>query len=155
MSRHRERLQVPSEELELFNDSLEECLSDPGFLPRFYEIFLATSPEVREKFANTDFRHQTRVLKASLMLLLFAAQGLPEGWAHLERIAEIHGPGKLDIPDHHYDLWLESLLQAAAERHRSFTPEMRQAWTEVLAPGIEHMRDYRRRVSGQAPGAKE
>lgn len=155
MSRHRERLQVPAEELELFNDSLEECLSDPQFLSRFYELFLATSPDVREKFVNTDFRHQTRVLKASLMLLLFAAQGLPEGAAHLDRIAEIHGPKQHDIPDRHYDLWLDSLLQAAAESHRAFTDRMRQAWIAVLTPGIEHMRAYRREHLESDSGKEE
>jgi len=155
MSRHRDQLQVPAKELELFNDSLEECLADPGFLSRFYDIFLAKSPQIREKFSATDFRHQTRALKASLMLLVFAVQGLPEGRAHLERIAEIHGPGKLDIPDRHYDLWLESLLQAAAERHRSFSSEMRRAWVAVLTPGIEHMRAHRRKLSEPSSGAEE
>ncbi len=155
MDRHRERLEVPAAEMELFNDSLEECLADPAFLPRFYELFLATSPEVREKFVGTDFHRQTRVLKASLMLLLFAAQGLPEGAAHLDRIAEIHGPKQHDIPDRHYDLWLDSLLQAAAETHRAFTDKMRNAWIAVLTPGIEHMRGYRREHLTSAPGETE
>ena len=51
---------------ELFNDSLERCTSDRRFLERFYELFIASSPEAAAKFAHTDFRVQKAALKVSL-----------------------------------------------------------------------------------------
>ena len=59
-------------DIELFNDSLDRCSGRPGFLDRFYELFLASSDEVAEKFERTDFRKQTRVLKASLYIMMMA-----------------------------------------------------------------------------------
>ena len=34
--------------------------SRPGFLDRFYELFMASSEEVAKKFADTDLKKQTR-----------------------------------------------------------------------------------------------
>jgi hypothetical protein len=45
-------------ELELFNDSLARCLRGDRFFQRFYELFVASSPEVRDKFRTSDFRKQ-------------------------------------------------------------------------------------------------
>ena len=50
-------------EIELFNDSLDRCLRRGGFFERFYELFLASSAEVRDKFLGTDFRRQRRMLQ--------------------------------------------------------------------------------------------
>jgi hypothetical protein len=81
---------VTPREIELFNDSLERCLSRPGFLDRFYELFLDSSDEVREKFRHTDFQKQKRMLKGSLYMIMAAAEEKPEGFVHLERIARMH-----------------------------------------------------------------
>ena len=53
--------------LKTFEDSLQRCNSNPNFLDRFYEVFLASSPKVKEKFAQTDFVRQKRALRASLL----------------------------------------------------------------------------------------
>jgi len=52
-------------EIELFNDSLARCLRRGELFQRFYELFLASSDEVREKFRATDFRRQRRMLQTS------------------------------------------------------------------------------------------
>lgn len=134
---------VQPEDIELFNDSLERCTSHPNFLGRFYEIFLASSPEVAEKFNNTNFSRQKRVLKSSLYLLIFATEGKPEGVAHLNRMTELHGPGQLNIPAYMYDLWMESLLKAVAEFDIAFGPRVEKAWRSMLASGIEYLKDAR------------
>ena len=51
--------------IRIFNDSLARCLSNDRFFRRFYELFLASSQEVRDKFRNTDFAKQNRMLRAS------------------------------------------------------------------------------------------
>lgn len=121
---------------EEFNDSLERCLAVPGFLQRFYELFLESSPEVREKFRATDLVRQTRMLRISLYMVLEAGYGAPEATAHLERIGRLHSKHERDIPPHLYQLWLASLLAAVKEHDPRYAPATDSAWREMLAPGI-------------------
>ncbi|MCG3192504.1 MAG: hypothetical protein DIJKHBIC_01751 [Thermoanaerobaculia bacterium] len=129
-------------DLEVFNDSYERCSASPEFVARFYELFVASSPEVAEKFRHTDFRRQKRALRASLYLMMVAVQGYPEGVAHLERMADLHGAGagKLDIGPHLYALWLDCLLRAVRESDPFFDDNVERAWKAVLTPGIEFMK---------------
>ncbi|EAR20356.1 globin [Nitrococcus mobilis] len=128
---------------ELFNDSYERCIDNPnppGFLQRFYKVFLSSSEEVAEKFKNTDFEKQTRVLKASLYYLMLSCNGSPEAMAHLRRIACLHSRKQLDIRPELYDLWLASLLQAAREYDPRFDQQTETAWRQVLSHGIDFMK---------------
>lgn len=129
-------------EIELFNDSYERCMRRPGFLERFYEIFMASSEEVVAKFAHTNFKKQVRVLKVSLYMLMSAAGTSlpPEVTAHLERIAEVHSRRQMDIKPELYDLWLDCLLQAVREFDSLFHRDIEAAWRNVLAHGIEVMK---------------
>jgi hemoglobin-like flavoprotein len=126
-------------DLERFNDSLERM---PGgrLLERFYELFMAASPEVRAKFADTDFRRQRRVLKVSLYLMMLAAQGRLEGQVHLDEIARRHSRAGLDIRPELYDLWLECLIAAVREHDPRFDADTERAWRAVLRSGIEAMK---------------
>ena len=51
----------------LFNDSLERCTQNPDFLRHFYDLFLATSPEVAEKFQ----KHRYAAADASIETITF------------------------------------------------------------------------------------
>lgn len=126
-------------ELEQFNDSLTRCTSNPRFLDRFYELFLASSPEVREKFSHTDFKKQHRMLQASFYMLMLAADGKPETRGHLERLAELHSGNGHNIPPHMYQVWLECLVQAVKECDAGFKPETEQVWRRMMSKGIEFM----------------
>jgi hemoglobin-like flavoprotein len=127
------------QDIELFNDSLERTSGTP-FLERFYELFVAASPEVAAKFAHTDFRQQRRAVKISLYMMISAAQGLPEGNVHLTRIAQRHSRAALGIRPELYDLWLDCLIQAVGEHDRAFTAATERAWRRVLEAGIEFMK---------------
>lgn len=124
---------------ELFNDSYERCLSKPGFLDRFYELFLASSEEVAEKFAHTDFQQQKRSLQLSLYLMMSVPTALPESLAHLERIAERHSRRQLDIKPDLYLSWLKCLLQAVREYDHLYDEKIEEAWRRVLTVGIDFM----------------
>ena len=119
-------------------DSLERCNAGSGFLERFYELFMATSPEIREKFADTDFERQRKALRDSLFLMLSAA-GTTKGLAHreLEKLARRHSRAQLDIKPEWYALWLDCLLEAVSEHDPEFSPEIDEAWRDSLRPGIE------------------
>jgi hemoglobin-like flavoprotein len=122
---------------ELFNDSLERCTARPGFFDRFYERFLASSEEVREKFKHTDWRKQKRALRTSLFMMM---ERNPEGDVHVERMARLHSRGERDIRPHLYGLWLDCLVDTAREFDPLFNADTEQAWRQVLRPGIEFMK---------------
>ena len=128
-------------EIEVFNDSLERCLRDGQFFQRFYELFLAASPEVREKFRDTDFRKQRRMLQTAFyMLVEYIALGWPECQAYLERIAAAHGKYGRNISPHLYDLWLDCLLRTVQERDDLYSAEVEAAWRFMMGAGINFLK---------------
>jgi hemoglobin-like flavoprotein len=128
-------------EIELFNDSLARCLQGGQLFQRFYELFLASSAEVREKFRGTDFRKQRRMLQTSFyMLVEYIALGWPECEAYLERIAAAHGKQGRDISPHLYDLWVECLLRAVKECDHQCSSEVEAAWRYMMGAGISFIK---------------
>ena len=127
-------MQIDEKTLRTFHDSLGRCNANPVFLDRFYEIFLAASPKVREKFAQTDFTRQKEALRASLEAMFLAVNGAPE--RHLNSLAERHSSRDLNVGAELYDLWLDSLLAAAKECDPGFGPEVEKSWEEVMMVGI-------------------
>lgn len=130
------------EQVERFRTSLKRCLAAPGFLAAFYDLFVASSDDVRERFRNTDMERQTRMLADSLYVLANAAlsqEGSP-GRASLPFIAERHSRRDLDIPPHLYDHWLACLLQTARRHDPEFDSTVEAAWRATLGWGIEYMR---------------
>lgn len=125
-----------------FRASLGRCLQTPAFLHDFYEAFMASSDEVRAKFAHTEFARQTRVLSDSLYIMAIAAESQDEsiGWSELDRLAQRHARGGLDVRPGLYDTWLDCLLAAARQHDAQFAPEIEQAWRRTLLPGLERLR---------------
>jgi hemoglobin-like flavoprotein len=133
---------MTSPHADVFRASLKRCLATPDFLHDFYELFMAASGEVRQKFRNTDFPRQTRVLADSLFIMAVASESKDEAiaWKELDRLAERHSRAGLDIRPELYDVWLECLLNAARLHDPPFPPEVEAAWRQALGPGIEHLR---------------
>ena len=109
-------------------------------MDRFYDIFLASSPKVKEKFAKTDFVRQKAALKASLNAMLLAAKdekaGPPQ---YLPELAERHSSRELNIGAELYDYWLDSLLAAVKECDPESGPEVEGAWERVMMVGIGYL----------------
>jgi hemoglobin-like flavoprotein len=128
--------------IDAFRASLKRCLVTPGFLREFYEVFSASSGEVREKFRDTDLDRQARVVADSLYIMAVAAQSKEDSvaWAEMARLAERHGHLDRNVRPELYDGWLSCLLQTAGKYDPQFSPEIEAAWRETLAPGIEFMR---------------
>ncbi len=128
--------------LEVMRSSLKRCLSKPDFLLDFYGLFMASSPEAREKFKDTDLKRQTEVLAETLWVMALAAESAPgsPAWGELPRLAAKHSRSQLDIQPHLYDRWLDSLIEAGWRHDPLFSSEIERAWRETLAPGIEYMR---------------
>jgi hypothetical protein len=126
--------------LKTFDDSLRRCNANPVFLDRFYEIFLASSNLVREKFANTDFNKQKEALRLSLDAMLLAAKDEVNGPdTHLRDLAEMHSSRKLNIGAGLYDDWLDSLLAAVKECDPQYSAAVHDAWEHVMTVGIRYL----------------
>ena len=134
---------VGEETLRVLDGSLHRCAANSRFLDLFYERFLGSSPDVRAKFANTDFARQKRALMASLHLMLLAAEDEKDGpERYLRDLAFRHSRSQLDIGSHYYDLWLDSLLATVRECDPEWTREIEQAWSRVMGIGIDYLLRY-------------
>jgi len=127
---------------DVFLASLKRCLGAPGFLVEFYERFVGSSDEVREKFRGVDLKRQARVLEDSLYVVAVAVQGEEGSLARgdLPRLAERHSRRDLDIRPELYDLWAQCLVETARAHDPEWTVDVAAAWRDTLAFGIESMR---------------
>jgi hypothetical protein len=130
------------DESEVFITSLKRCLASPEFLLDFYGFFMDSSEEVRQKFANTDFKRQVRVLADSFWAISVAAQGprTSPAWGDLPRLAARHSRRDLDIRPGLYDTWLDCLIQSVRKHDNQFSAEVETVWRKTMAVGIEYMR---------------
>lgn len=128
--------------IELYNDSFERCVAQPGFLERLYELFLNSSPEVAEKFKNTDLKKQFIVVKKSLYTLTMAATETDVTRAELHRLGNTHGREGMKIASHLYDLWLQCLLQSVREFDHGWTPDIEASWRRMLEPHIAVLKRF-------------
>ncbi len=129
---------------ERFLASLARCSKSEDFLESFYNRFLASSEEVREKFKHTDFERQHRMLQRSLELCAGATTGEPEALRKLSDLATTHDSQHHDIRPELYDLWLDSMIETAAQFDSVWHDEIEQSWRRILGHLVEHMkRKYR------------
>lgn len=127
---------------EIFAASFARVMGDgaynPAFIGRFYELFLASSPRIAERFAATNMSRQKTMLHDSFTTLVnFNRQRriTPQ----MRHLGEVHGPAASDVPPELYALWLDSLLATVAETDPDFTNEVELAWRLTLAPGIAYL----------------
>lgn len=130
---------MDAETIACFHGSLDRCLGVGSFLERFYARFLASDEAVASRFRGTDMRRQESVLRASLYLVLRAAQGGDDGRAHLVEVAHSHSHRGHDIPPRLYDLWMDALLSVAAECDPRWGTDTERAWVACVRPFIEGM----------------
>lgn len=129
----------------IFNDSFSRIMGDEvrrdRFFDLFYETFLASSDEVRDKFARTDMAVQKRMLRTSL-LYMTAFASTPRPSDSLIRLARLHSKGEKDIRPELYGAWLDAIIVAAARIDPKFSNVAEIAWRVTLAPGIEFMKAH-------------
>ena len=136
---------VDQKTIQVFDHSLRRCNANPGFLDLFYETFLSSSPKIREKFANTDFERQKRLLHASFYLILLASEDPENGpELYLKNLATRHNVHNLNVGSDLYDLWLDSLLAVVKEIDPEFDEVIEDSWEQVMGIGIDYLvRHYR------------
>ena len=127
---------------EIFLNSLNRCLESEAFIPTFYERFFSCSDEIREKFRNTNFDRQNRMLARSLRLAAGCIAGEPEALAELADRAETHDRDHLDVRPELYEFWLSAIVATAEEFDPRWRSETGEAWNSVLGYVVKHMVRY-------------
>jgi hypothetical protein len=125
---------------ELMQQSLNRCGPNENFVDRFYETFLASSPAIRKKFAQTDWDRQLRMMTVSLLHMTKPNRIWDLSDEALRNLAIKHGAHGEAIPAWMYDNWLASLLSAAKQCDPEFDSETENAWLQTLAKGIAFMK---------------
>lgn len=123
---------------DLVFQSYGRCCQNDDFFVDFYHSFMASSDAIRNRFAKTDMAAQRHLLRNGIMQLILVARGMPD--RKLRALGESHNRNNFNILPEWYDFWLESLLKTVRQHDPEYTPELRQAWQEVLKPGIQLIR---------------
>ncbi|MGC8119642.1 globin domain-containing protein [Marinobacter sp. VGCF2001] len=123
---------------DLVFQSYGRCCRKDDFFVDFYDFFMSSSEAIKNRFLNTDMTAQRHLLRNGVMQIILAARGMSD--RKLRDLGESHSRHKLDIKPEWYDFWEEALLKTVRLHDPDFTPELRQAWREVLKPGIDLIR---------------
>ena len=123
---------------DLVFQSYGRCCRKDDFFVDFYDFFMASSEAIRARFANTDMPAQRHLLRNGVMQIILVARGMSD--RKLRDLGESHSRKRMDIKPEWYALWEEALLKTVRVHDPDYTPELRQAWREVLKPGIDLIR---------------
>ena len=122
-----------------FLQSVKRCAAHDGFIPAFYERFLASSDVIRDMFRDTDFEKQNQMLLRSLELSAGATAGEPEALREIQERAVTHDRDHLNVHPDHYALWLDSIISTAGEFDPEWNKDLQAAWQTILGHVIRHM----------------
>lgn len=122
-----------------FLQSVHRCLADTGFIPAFYERFLSSSDEIRNKFRFTDFEQQNKMLARSLLLAAGATAGEPSSLREIQDRAVTHDRHHLNISPELYVLWLDSLIATAEKFDGKWDKTVESSWRTILGHVVQHM----------------
>lgn len=128
---------------EIFNDSYERVLGATKdkviFFNRFYDIFISSSPIVKEKFKDSDMDTQKKMVpKAFYHVLQFYLK--KNSRSYMDEIAKKHSKAGIDIKPQLYDLFLSCLIDTLKELDNEFNDDVELAWRMVFSSGITYMK---------------
>jgi len=124
---------------EVFLQSVRRCAATDAFFSEFYERFMATSDAIKDKFQDTDFEKQNRMLRRSLELSAGATVGTPEALREINDRARTHNRYHLNIEPALYDVWLETIIGTARDFDDQWDETVEAAWRRTLGFVIQHM----------------
>ena len=117
--------------------SFHRCREDQAFINTFYDLFLNKSPEIADKFRNTDFNIQRLMLRESLLVMLCFNLGVSGTRDELVRMGRRHSHSQLDINPKLYELWLDALCETVQLCDPQHSPALEAAWRREMQFGID------------------
>jgi hemoglobin-like flavoprotein len=98
---------------------------------------LAKSQEVADRFAQTDFQVQKRMLRESLLQVLCMQKEIPGSRKEIEELGDRHR--ELNITPKMYEMWLDALCEAVAVHDPQSSDQLLTAWRRAVQPAIDLM----------------
>lgn len=123
----------------LFLHSVARCTANDAFIPAFYDRFLSTSDEIRDKFHSTDFERQNKMLLRSIRLSAEATAAKPESLQELRERSRTHDRRHLNIEPHLYQFWLDAMIETAKEFDEEWDESVESAWHMILGFVVDYM----------------
>ncbi len=124
---------------ELFYESFERCRIDQAFLESFLADFCQHNPRFSERFEKVGLEQQTKMLKASI-ILIYNSAGLPSVRNSVKRLGKQHKNLGMDISEQELNEWFKSLLNTVKKYDPHYNDQVEQAWTETLDAGLKIMK---------------
>jgi len=119
--------------------SFARCLMKKGFVDRFYDIFVNSSPVIAPNFKDTDFTVQKKLLQQGLSMALLFANGDSIAQGTLDRLRRTHNRHHMAINPDWYHFWLDSLITAVSEFDSEFTPGLEHSWRAAMQKTIDYI----------------
>lgn len=133
---YQSRLHAQPQGIDTYDDlqqSYGRCLIRKGFIERFYEIFMASHPDVAPMFAETDFQKQRLALRRGISVAIFHAAGSAVVARTCEQMAQVHSrEGRSPVPPALYPYWVDSLLLAVREFDLEADPALLARWRKAM-----------------------
>ncbi|WP_047045715.1 globin [Vibrio mexicanus] len=123
-----------------FHESYRRIDIDQEFLGFFLEDFCASNPRFAERFSEVDKAKQSKMLKASIILIFNSADN-PFIRNNVAMLGQNHKKLGLNIEQHELDEWTESLLRTVGKFDPYFDENVEQAWRKTLERGLNIMSD--------------
>lgn len=122
-----------SQSFAVLQASYGRCIRKRTFIPRFYELLLASDEVIREMFSATDWSRQNRMLRRSISIALSWVGGSRGAERSLIEMADVHSrSGRVPVPPELYANWRSCLLQSVREHDDRLTAGMELKWAEAL-----------------------
>ena len=123
---------------DLVFQSYGRCCRKDEFFVDFYDFFMSSSDAIRNRFVDTDMSAQRHLLRNGVMQIILVARGMSD--RKLKDLGQSHNRHNYNIQPEWYGLWEEALLKTVRVHDPEYTPELREAWRDVLKPGIDLIR---------------
>lgn len=123
---------------DLVFQSYGRCCNRDEFFIDFYDAFMGSSPDIKNRFIDTDMAAQRHLLRNGIMQLIMYARGMSD--RKLRSLGESHNRSHYNIKPEWYSLWLDALMKTVRRHDPEYSRELEAAWREVLAPGIDLIR---------------
>ncbi|GEA60863.1 globin [Vibrio comitans] len=126
---------------EVFSSSYQRCCIDQEFLTYFLQHFCRTNPRFSERFGGVDIDQQTKMLKASIILIHNASENAYVR-NNVKNLAIQHKNLGLNIKGEELVAWRESLLVTVKAFDPHYNDDIDDAWRSALKVGMELMKEH-------------
>ncbi len=118
--------------------SYGRCLRDKHFIDRFYEVLMASHPEIPPMFAHTDMFKQRLALRRGISIAILHAAGSTLAKRSVDKMADLHGAsGPAPVQPHFHACWLESLIKVIAETDPVADTALLVRWRQAMSVVID------------------